>query len=290
MRLYARIVDLGSFTRAAEQLELPRASATQIIKQLEAHLGVRLLQRTTRQVSPTLDGTAYYQRCTAILAEVDDTEAYFSQAARHPKGKLKIDMAGALGRLVVIPALPAFSERYPLIELDIGLNDRQIDIVREGVDCVLRAGELRDSSLVVRRLCILKQVTCASAGYQAKHGLPQTLEELGQHRAVNFISSSGRVLPLEFTVDGRVQTRELPATLSVNNADGYVAACAAGFGLAQIPRYHIEEQLARGELVEVLPQHPVPGLPLSALYPHHRHLSPRLRVWVDWLVELFEKL
>lgn len=288
MRLYTRIVDLGSFTRAAEQLELPRASATQIIKQLEAHLGVRLLQRTTRQVTPTLDGSAYYQRCLAILTDVDDTEAYFSQAARHPKGKLKIDMPISLGRQIVIPALPVFCERYPLIELDISMEDRQIDIVREGVDCVLRAGELRDSSLVVRRLKALEQASCASPSYLAKYGIPQTLEALAAHRAVNYVSSStGRIMPFEFMVDGQLKTLELASALTINNAEGYVTACVAGFGLAQIPRYNIEEQLADGRLVELLPQYPPPGFPLAVLYPHHRHLSPRLRVFVDWLAELF---
>lgn len=286
MQLFTRIVELGSFSRAAEQLMLPRASATQIIKQLEAHLGVRLLQRTTRHVSTTLDGAAYYQRCTAILADIDETEASFSHAAHHPQGRLRVDLPASLGRIVVIPALPEFCERYPLITLDIGIGDRQIDLVRESVDCVLRLGELRDSSLVARRLTTLEQVTCASRAYIERHGIPATLAELDTHRAVDYVSAStGKSSPLEFIIAGRLETRSIPSILSVNNGDAYLAACEAGLGIVQVPRYRVSQQIAAGELVELLPDHRPPVLPLSALYPHHRHLSPRVRVFVDWLAE-----
>lgn len=288
MRLFTRIVDLGSFSRASEQLDLPRASATQIIKQLETHLGVRLLLRTTRQVSTTLDGAAYYQRCVAILADIDEAEASFSQAARHPQGKLKVDLPGSLARLRVIPALADFYRAYPHITLEIGISDRYIDLVRDGVDCVLRAGELADSSLVARRLTLLPQITCASRDYLARHGTPQSLNELMAHQAVDYFSaSSGKALPLEFVVAGQTQTLRLPAALAVNNADAYVAACEAGLGIVQVPLYHIAAQLAAGTLVELLPQQRPPALPLSVLYPQHRQLSPRLRVFVDWLAALF---
>lgn len=291
MQLFTRIVDLGSFSRAAEQLSLPRASATQIIKQLEAHLGVRLLQRTTRHVSPTLDGSAYYQRCVAILADIDETEASFSQAARHPQGRLKVDLPSSLGRIVVIPALPAFSERYPRITLDIGIGDRYIDLVRESVDCVVRLGELRESSLVARRLATLRQVTCASRAYVERCGVPATLAELDAHRAVDYVSAStGRQSPLEFVVGDRLETRSIPSNVAVNNGDAYLSACEAGLGLVQVPRYRVERELASGELVELLPDKPPPDLPLSVLYPHHRHLSPRVRVFVDWVAELLGPL
>ncbi len=288
MRLFTRIVELGSFSRAAEQLDLPRASATQIIKQLETRLGVRLLLRTTRQVSTTLDGAAYYQRCVAILAEIDDAEASFSQAARHPQGKLKVDLPGSLARLRVIPALADFYRQYPQITLEIGIGDRYIDLVRDGVDCVLRAGELADSSLVARRLTLLPQVTCASAAYLAEYGMPHTLADLAAHRVVDYFSaSSGKSLPLEFVIDGQTQALRLPAALAVNNAEAYVAACEAGLGIVQAPRYHVAAQLAAATLVELLPQQPPPALPLALLYPQQRQLQPRLRVWLDWLSELF---
>ena len=206
MRLFTRIVEFGSFSRAAENLDLPRASATQIIKQLEAHLGVRLLQRTTRQVRPTLDGDAYYQRCLSILADVDDVEASFSQAASHPQGRIKVDLSVSFGRLVMIPALPAFCERYPQIKLDISVTDRQIDLIREGVDCVLRIGELRDSSLVARRLSVLPQVCCASAGYVAEHGMPD-LESAMYFSAVTYTTTGygDLVLPAQWRLVGGVE-------------------------------------------------------------------------------------
>lgn len=289
MQLFTRIVELGSFSRAAEKLDLPRASATQIIKQLEAHLGVRLLQRTTRQVRTTLDGDAYYQRCLSILADVEDVEASFSLAASHPQGRIKVDLSVSFGRLVMLPALPAFCARYPLIKVDVSVTDRQIDLIREGVDCVLRIGELRDSSLVARRLTVLPQVCCASAGYVAEHGLPDTLADLDRHQAVDYLSAStGKSVPFEFTVGGKVETRSLAHTVAVNNGDAYVAACEAGFGLIQVPVYHVTRQLAAGTLVELLPDFRPPPLPLTVLYPQNRHLSPRVRVFVDWLAELFQ--
>ncbi len=288
MQLFTRIVELGSFSRAAEKLDLPRASATQIIKQLEAHLGVRLLQRTTRQVRPTLDGDAYYQRCIAILGDLADVESSFSEAASHPQGRIKVDASVSFGRLVLIPALADFCARYPQIKVDISVTDRQIDLISEGVDCVLRIGELRDSSLVARRLSVLPQVCCASPAYLARAGTPLTLADLDTHEAVDYQSAStGKSMPFEFSVAGRTETRSLRWTLAVNNGDAYVAACEAGFGLIQVTAYHVAPQIAAGTLVEVLPDFRSPPLPLTVLYPQNRHLSPRVRVFVDWLAELF---
>jgi DNA-binding transcriptional LysR family regulator len=289
MRLFTRVVELGSFTRAAEQHGLSRASATAIIKQLEAHLGARLLQRTTRQVRPTLDGNSYYQHCVAILAQVEEAESVLSQTAQHPRGRLKIDMPGSLARLVVIPALPDFQQRYPEVTLEIGVGDRMIDLVREGVDCVVRIGGLEDSSLVARRLPALPQVTCVSRAYADRRGLPASLDELGQHECIDYRSATtGKLQPLEFVVDGGNQAFTLPSRLVVNNGVAYVAACEAGFGIVQVPRYHVARQLEEGTLVQLLPHHPPPDLPLTVLYPHQRHLTPRLRVFIDWLAVLFE--
>lgn len=290
MQLFVRIVELGSFSKAASQLDMSRASATALIKQLETHLRVRLLQRTTRQVSATLDGESYYRHCLSILAEIEAAESALSQAARHPRGRLKIDLPASLARLVVIPALPGFYERYPEITLEIGIGDRMIDLVREGVDCVVRIGALSDSTLVARSLPPLVQLTCASAGYLTRHGLPASLDELDGHQCIDYLSAtSGRLQPLEFLVDGHLRTLTLPARLAVNNGESYVAACEAGLGLVQVPRYHIARQLAAGTLVEVLSPYRPPPLPMTVLYPHHRHLTPRLRVFIDWLAALFQE-
>ena len=286
MALFTRIVDLGSFTAAADALHLPRATATHTIQQMEARLGVRLLHRTTRQVSPTLDGQAYYERCVRLLADLEEADAFIGGAAASPRGKLRVDLQEMLAMEYLLPDLQNFCARYPGIELEIGMGDRLVDLVKEGVDCVLRAGEPRDSSMVVRRVAMLEQVTCASAAYLREHGRPRTLEQMRQHQAVNFISSaSGRRLPFEFMVDGELQTMQIRGRVSVTSADAYHACCTQGFGFVQLPRYRVRRELAAKTLVEVLPRFRPPPLPVSILYPHHRQLSPRVRVFVDWVAQ-----
>nr|WP_199772643.1 LysR family transcriptional regulator [Pseudomonas fluorescens] len=287
MRVFTRIVELGGFARAADSLQLPRASVTILIKQLEAHLGVQLLQRTTRQVSPTLDGAAYYQRCVQLLTDLEETEAVFSSRRQNPRGTLSIDMPSGIGRLIVIPALPTFTALYPQIELDIGLNDRPVDLIREGVDCVLRGGLALDESLVARPLAMMDQLTLASPAYLQRTGMPASLDELARHQMIEYVSSaSGKRFGLEFQLGDKVRTLNLAKVVAVNSSDGYFAACEAGYGLIQAPHYHALKQLAEGTLVEVLPQVAVPKMALTALYPPHRQLSQRVRVFVDWLVAL----
>jgi LysR family transcriptional regulator, regulator for bpeEF and oprC len=290
MRVFSRIVELRGFGKAADSLGLPRASVTQLIKQLEAHLGVQLLHRTTRQVRPTLDGQAYYERCLRLLADLEETESFFSQRGSNPQGRLRVDLPASLAHRVVIPALGDFCARYPRIELEIGASDRPVDLIREGVDCVLRAGEVHDTSLVARPLAALPQITCASAAYLERHGTPQTLAELEGHRAVNYISArTGRHFPLDFMVEGERVERELPGSIALSTAEGYVAACEAGLGIIQAPYYHLHEQLVAGTLREILAEWRPAPLPLAALYPPHRQLSRRVRVFVDWLVELIAR-
>jgi len=286
MKLFTRIVELGSFTAAADGMDLPRATATHTIQQMEKRLGVRLLQRTTRHVSATLDGQAYYERCLRLLADLEEADAFIGEAAAQPKGKLRVDLQQTLAANFLLPHLGAFCDRYPGIELEIGMGDRLVDLVREGVDCVLRGGEPRDSSMVARRVALLPQVTVASAAYVQAHGRPRKLEDLRQHLGVNFLSSAtGRRLPFEFTVDGVVQNLPLRGRVAVTNADAYMACCEQGLGLVQVPRYRVRRQLADKSLVELLPKLPPPPMPVSVLYPHHRQLSPRVRVFVDWVVE-----
>ncbi len=226
MRVFTRIVELGGFAKAADSLQLPRASVTILIKQLEAHLGVQLLQRTTRQVSPTLDGAAYYQRCVQLLTDLEETEAVFSTQRQNPRGTLSIDMPAGIGRYLVIPALPTFTARYPHIALEIGLNDRPVDLIREGVDCVLRGGLALDESLVARPLAMMDQITLASPAYLARMGVPETLDDLARHQMVEYVSSaSGKRFGLEFEVGGELRAVNLPKVVAVNGADGYFCAC-----------------------------------------------------------------
>jgi DNA-binding transcriptional LysR family regulator len=286
MRLFVRIVERRSFTAAAADLDLPRSTVTQAIKRLEARLGVRLLQRTTRQVSPTLDGEAYHRRCVAILADVEDAEAAFTDA--RPTGLLRVDMHGILARRFVLPALPAFLERYPGLRVHVGEGDRWVDLVREGVDCVLRAGDLADSSMAGRRIAMLREVTLASPDYLERHGVPATPDDLDGHQAIGFFSSAaGGTLPLEFVVHGEVRHVQLPSLVTVTGADTNKALARLGLGLIQVPYYNVVEDLAAGRLVEVLPDYPPTETPVSLLYPHNRQLSPRVRVFIDWVATTF---
>lgn len=282
MRVFTRVVDRRSFTAAADDLGLPRSTMTDAVKQLEARLGISLLQRTTRHVSPTLDGEAYYRRCLSILADIEDAEGAFAGA--RPKGPLRVDVHGTLARAFVLPGLPSFLAAYPDIEVFISEGDRLVDLVREGIDCVLRVGELADSDMIARRVALLEEVTLAAPGYLAEFGRPQAPDSLGGHRMVGFRSTAtGGLLPLEFTVAGKVVTVGLPAIVSVNGAESLVAAARLGLGLIQVPRYHVEADLADGTLVQVLAAFPPTLTPVSLLYPRSRQLSPRVRVFIDWV-------
>lgn len=282
MRLFARIVERRSFTLAAQDLDLPRSTVTEVVKRLEARLGVRLLERTTRQVRPTLDGEAYYQRCLSILAEIEEAEAAFTGA--HPSGLLRVDVHSVLARHFMLPGLPAFLARYPQIQLRIGEGDRYVDMVREGVDCVLRVGKPTDSSMIGRQIATLAEGTYASPGYLEGHGVPSSPDELEGHRMVAFVSSAtGSVLPLEFQRDGGVRELVLPHAVSVAGAEMYIATARLGLGLIQVPNYRVQDDLARGTLVEVLPGFPPTPSPVYVLYPQNRQLSPRVRAFIDWI-------
>jgi DNA-binding transcriptional LysR family regulator len=286
MKIFVRIYERSSFTLAADDLNMPRATLTHSLNQFEAWLGTRLLERSTRRVRPTLDGEAYYSRCVQLLAELEEAELAFRQVA--PKGRLRVDLQGTLAKNFVIPALPAFMARYPEVELVLSEADRFVDLIREGVDCVLRAGSLSDSSLIGRRVATLAQVTCASPLYLRKYGEPHTLEDLAAHKAVNYVSrATGKQFPFEFTVDGEPTEIQIPGAISVFGAQIYAASAIAGLGLIQVPRYRVATQIEQGLLREVLPAYAPPPMPVSVLYPHNRHMSPRVRVFVDWLAEVF---
>jgi DNA-binding transcriptional LysR family regulator len=288
MQLFTRIVDLGSFTQAAAALDIPRATATHAIKELEARLHVRLLERTTRQVRTTVDGQAFYERCRHLLRELEEAESSLAELAVNPRGRLRIDIHGAPAQAIVLPRIQEFHSRYPHIELVVGSGDRLVDLVREGVDCVVRAGEPKDSSLVTRRLALLPQVTCASPGYLAAYGTPTQPSDLARHLAVKFFSASRpEVFPYEFMVDGKLETCMLKDWISVNNADLYKTCAEQGCGIIQVPRFSVESQLREGSLVEILQHTPCPPMVYSVLYPHHRQLSPRVRVFIDWIAQLY---
>ena len=282
LRLFVRIVDRGSFSAAAADCGISRPVATAAIKALEQRLGTRLLQRSTRHVQATVEGDIYYRRCVAILADLEDADRGAGGAVT---GLVRVDVAGYLARTVLLPELPAFLAQHPALTVHLGEGERFVDLVREGVDCVVRAGALADSDLVVRRIGEMAEITVASPAYLAEHGIPDTPDDLDGHLMIGFVSSrTGQPLSLEFTCDGQPLERSLPARVLVGGADTSAAAARLGLGLVQAPRYRFAKDLADGTLVEVLAGFPPTPTPLSVLYPSNRQLSPRVRVFVDWLV------
>jgi LysR family transcriptional regulator for bpeEF and oprC len=288
MQVFMRVVDANSFSRAADHLGLPRATVTTIIQNLEALLQVRLLNRTTRRISLTPDGAAYYEHSARILGEVEETESSFRDVARGPKGRLRIDVPSPIGRLILIPRLCEFHCRYPEVELVIGMGDRQVDLVREAVDCVIRVGELQDSTLVARRIGSIQLITCAAPDYLARYGVPSGIDDLDQHLAVQYFSSrTGRNFDWDFIADGQPLAVKMNGSISVNDSEAYVACGLQGFGLIQPARFMVLPQLESGALVEVLPQLLPAPMPISVAYLQNRHLSPKVRAFVDWVAELF---
>lgn len=287
-RVFAQVAEMGSFIKAANALELPRASVSAAIQQLETQVGVRLLHRTTRQVRLTADGAQLLERLRPLLAEVEEIDHLFQQSARQVAGRLNVDVPSRIARRLVSPALPGLLRRHPRLQLALGSSDRAIDLIQEGVDCAVRIGALHDSSLVSRPLGRIALVNCASPAYLREQGVPLTPEDLAQgHWMVGYASpTTGRELPWEIAAG---QAVALPSRVVVNNAESYIACCLAGLGLIQIPRFDVQHLLDAGELVDVMPAHRAAAMPVTLLYPHRRQRSRRLAVFLEWFEELMRK-
>ncbi len=289
LRIFVHVVECKSFTKAAAALRMPRSSVSTAVRELEARVGVRLLHRTTRRVAPTSDGSEFYERCIRVLADFDETDQLFRQTIGQPQGRLRINVPGRIGRLIIAPALPGFFASYPDIEVELGATDRAVDLVREGVDCVIRVGPLQDSSLIARKIGDLALCNCASPVYLKAHGTPRTIDDLNSHLAVNYVSSvSGRVEGWEYIEQGDVRTLPMRSRVTVDNAEAYIACCLAGLGLIQVPVYDVRDHLAAGELVEILPAFSAAPMPIAIVYPHRRHLSRRLQVFIEWVTALLQ--
>ena len=289
MQTFVRIVEANSYTKAAATLDLPRAALTATINKLEAFLGTRLLHRTTRRLSLTPDGADYFRKCLDILQAVEDAESTFrGEHPERPRGKLRVDLPGAVGRHLVMPRIAEFCRAYPDIELIVSMTERVVDLTQEGLDCALRVGELQDLSLVARRLGSMGFLTCASPWYLAQHGVPHTLDDLTGHRGVlHFSGRTGRVFDWDFMVDGRAVIVPMRGAIAVNEPDAYISCALQGMGLIQAARYQVRAHLASGALVEVLAAMPPAPMPISLLYPQGRMASPRLGVFAAWLAGLF---
>lgn len=289
MRIFARVVEAGTFTRAADSLQLPKATVTKHVQGLEARLRVKLLNRTTRRVTVTADGAAYYDRTVRLLADFDDIEASMGQARANPRGRLRVDVGTSVARLIIIPRLAEFQDRYPDIQIDLGVSDRTVDLIGDNVDCVIRGGELADQSLVARRIGNLAFITVASPEYLAQHGTPQHPLELenGHRNVIYFSPVSTRRYPLEFHKDGEVLEVSGPSQLAVNESNAYLTALIAGRGVGQITTFQANQHIDQGQLVRVLEDWSHPLLPIYVVYPPNRHLSAKVRAFVDWTAELF---
>lgn len=291
MRAFVRVVEVGTFTRAAELLDLPKPTVTKLIQQLEAHLHAQLLNRTTRRVTVTMDGAAYYERALRVLGEIDELDQSMTSSQARPSGRLRIDVSASFATDIILPALPGFHARYPEIQIDMGLSDRPADLIGENLDLAVRAGEIEDQSLIARRIGEMMLITCATPGYLAKHGTPQHPRDLEDgHLAIGYRrAGTSRIMP--FTFASAKETIEIQGNhiVSLNDGTGYVAAGLAGLGVMQVPTFMAMAHIASGRLVPVLTDWCTRPKPLHIIYPPNRHLSNKVRVFVDWLAELFAR-
>lgn len=291
MRVFVRVVESGTFTNAANSLRMPKPSVTKLVQALESHLRIKLLNRTTRRVTVTPDGSAYYERVVRLLGDLEDIESSVSHAKERPRGRLRIDLGASIANFIVLPALSEFFARYPDIHMECGVSDRPADLIGDNVDCVIRAGPLLEPSLVARHIGDLRWMTCATPAYFEKYGRPTHPTDLqsGHVLAAYFFARSGRLRPLIFQRDGnRIEIQPSPR-VAVNDGTAHFASLRAGLGIGQLLSFMVSANQAGDELLPVLQEWQPPSLPVHALYPANRHLSAKVRVFIDWAAELFTR-
>ncbi|MEB0108927.1 MULTISPECIES: LysR family transcriptional regulator [unclassified Pseudomonas] len=289
LRTFVRVTELSSFTQAGERLGLPRSTVSEHVQALEELLGAHLLQRTTRKVQATQDGLVLYERSKDLLAHMEELEGLFRQDEAQLAGRIRVDMPNVMARDLILPRLPDFMHAHPLIELEISTTDRQVDLLAEGFDCVLRVGAQPDQSVVARWLCSLPMLNCVSATYLQRFGTPHTLADLANHHLVHYVRPLGsRSAGFEYLLGNKVQRLPMAGRVTVNSTDAYKSACLGGFGIIQVPALGLGAELASGELVAVLPDYPAPPLDVSLLYAGQRHLPLRVRVFMDWLAGVLQ--
>ena len=284
LRTFVRVSEVSSFTLAAESLRLPRSTVSEQVKALERLLGTQLFNRTTRRVQATQDGALLYERSKDLLSGMDEIESLFSADDAELAGRLRIDLPTMMARRVIIPALPQFLQRFPRLEVELSCTDRQVDLLREGFDCVMRIGALHDLDVVARPVGQLSMRNCASPAYLARYGVPQTPQELAGHQLVHYVRTLGaRSAGFEYLQGGELQYQAMAGVVTVNNAEAYSAACLAGLGLIQVPAVGVAEHLQRGELVSLLEDWQAPAMPVSLLYARQRHVPRRVQAFMQWL-------
>lgn len=286
LKRFVRVAELGSFTKAAESLGLPKASISQAVQQLESKLQTQLFHRTTRKVQLTPDGQLFYEKSKNVLSEIEELETLFISDDRQVSGVIRVNMSHPMARHLVIPALPAFLQRYPNLTIDISSEDRKVDLISEGYDCVVRTGEVEETGMFMRKIGEMQQTNFVSPSYITAYGEPETLADLEHHYLIHYQTSSHkRFDAFEYRAGDQVRACKMNSRICVNNTDAYRAACAAGLGIMQAPRFGAHELLRSGDLVEVLHDYTAPPMPVSILFPHRRNLSKRVRIFMDWLTE-----
>ncbi len=288
MKVFTRVVEMSSFARAAESLQVTAGVASRMVQALESHLRVKLLNRTTRNVSATDEGMAYYERCIRVLSEVEDMDAAASDARRTPQGRLKISLPASLAKGVLIPALPSFFEQFPDIDIELLMSDRRVDLVEEAVDCAIRVGPLQDLLLVAKHIGEVSRITCASPAYIEKFGEPKTPKELGNHIVVNYVWNNGtRLREWDFMVDETLESVTVRGKIAVNDADAYLACGIAGLGIVSGSDYTLLPFIRSGALKEILSGFRAPTRTVSLIYQQNRHLPSKLRVFIEWFTDAF---
>jgi len=284
--IFTEVAKRQSFSEVANHLDLPRSTVTSAIQQLENHYKVRLFHRTTRKVSLTQDGQRILPECQNLLFDYEQLEQLIQTQKQHYRGTLKISMPSRIVHQVIIPELPDFYKRYPDIHLQLNSSDDITDLIEKGIDCVVRVGQLNDSSLIAHFVGHLIMVNCASPDYLQHYGIPEQLEDLHQHKLINYVGPVGEKQGMFFYQDGTVM---MDSVLSINNTEAYIAAACAGLGIIQLPYYDVQDKIEQGILIEVLSAYTAQSLPLNILYPNRSYIPKRLEIFMDWVGEVLHK-
>lgn len=288
LQIFSAVAEHQSFAKAAAALRLTRPSITIAINELEKEIGVRLLHRTTRRTTLTSEGSAYHEQVLLTLSSVADAKTFFGADASEPSGRLRVDMSNSIARSTVIPRIAQFQRLYPKVEIVLGVSDLHVDLIAEGVDCVLRVGSVDNTSMVSRRIAEMSMVTCAAPAYLLEHGTPTSLDDLEHHLAVAYFQGrNGKQKDWQFIVDGEPRSIRMRHALQVNDHDAYVSCAVHGLGLAQVPVIGIAQQLASGQLVPILQHLDAGTMPLSFIYPARQHLPAKVRAFLDWIISVF---
>lgn len=290
MRAFVQVVESGSYTKAAQQLDMHKATISQQIQQLEAKINARLLTRTTRSVTPTAEGLTYYQHACSILKQVDEVEAQMRQGSHAPAGHLRVNVPVAMGRQIFAPEIRGFLKRYPQITIELACTDRSVDLIQDGVDCALRGGVLPDSSLSAYPVGNLRFVLCAAPLYIEEFGLPQSPQELARHQQIGFLlASTGKMRPIQLAKEDKTLEVDVPARLVTTDSAAALSAGLDGLGIVVLAEFVANHYLSSGALVRVLPVWQCPSLPLHLITPTNQRRAARVKAFMEWTQHLLRQ-